>query len=54
MLEILVEDVHSAIETAWSSARLSPFYRWCIDLIDDTGRVIIRLLQNMTEPANTR
>lgn len=35
------------------ATRSSPVYRWCIELVDDTGKVVIRSLHHMTEPANT-
>lgn len=32
---------------------LSPICRWLVELVDDSGSVVIRLLQDMTEPVNT-
>lgn len=39
--------------TAWSAMRPSPVCRWCVELVDDFGSMVIRPLQDMTNPVNT-
>lgn len=46
LLETLADNVLPA------DARASPVCRWWIELVDDFGRVVIRLWQNMTKLAN--
>lgn len=38
---------------AWFATRSSPVYKWWVKLVDDSGKAVIRSLQDMTEPANT-
>lgn len=38
---------------AWSAAWSFPVYRWWIERVDESDRVVIRSLQDMIEPANS-
>lgn len=50
MLEVLADILQAA---AWSTARLPPVYRWGEGLVEDFGRIVIRLSQDVTKLANT-
>lgn len=37
----------------WSPTRSLPVFRRSVELVNDSGRVVIRLSQDVTKPANT-
>lgn len=51
MLEVLADEIFPA--AAWSAERSSPVCRLRVELLDDSGRVIIRSSQVVTESTNT-